>query len=137
MEIGTVRYKIELFGLFQRLDLFGGHGAGLQRFLQFQALFVCAHIKYIAGNKGKILCDRVLLNVGIIIGSSAIEITVQLVLKPRRVRLFRCLFGNGGNKFPLVELRQPIHKRALFGKAGLSVLTDDLIRIQQRIGNGA
>ena len=62
---------------------------------------------------------------------------MQLVLKPRGVCLFRCLFGNGGNKFPLVELRQPIHKRTLFGKAGLSILADDLIYIQQRIGNGA
>ena len=37
---------------------------------------------------------------------------------------------------PLVELCQPIHKRTLLGKAGLSILTDDFIYIQQRIGKG-
>ena len=29
VEIGVVRYKVELFALFQRFDLFRGHGAGL------------------------------------------------------------------------------------------------------------
>ena len=117
MEIGAVRYKVELFGLFQRLDLFGGHGAGFQGLLQFQTLFVCTHIKHIAGNESRILCNRVLLNVGVIVRGGAVKIAVQLVFIPRRFWLFRCRFGRGGDKFPLVELCQPVHKRALFGKA--------------------
>ena len=77
------------------------------------------------------------MDIGVVIRGGAVEIAVQLVLIPCRVRLTCFLFGNGGNIFPLVELRQSVHKRTLFGKAGLSILTDDLIYIQQRIGNGA